>query len=605
MDHKKVADQVIDAIGGEKNINSLTFCATRLRFTLNSVEQADLKKAKSIEGVIDAVNRSGMVQVIIGPEVESVYREVVKSYTISSEDNSSNAKNEKWFTKVLDFISGVFTPIIPVLIGAGMIKALLALLKLTSVLTPESQTYMVFNFIGDAGFYFLPIFISVSTAQKLKTNMYMAAFVGAILLHPDFVAMRIEGAPVSLFGLPIALVNYGASVMPAILSIIFMSYVDKFFKKILPNTIKYFVHPLVTILISSVATLFILGPLGAYFGQILAASAGFLYDKCPWLVSTFIGAFNPVLVMTGMQWSITAVLFQSYSSFGYEGILGPGSFVSNISQGAASLAVALRTKDKGLRQIATSAGITALMGITEPAMYGVTLKLKKPLIAVMIGGAVGGLYSGIMGVVRYTQASPGLASFAIFIGENPMNIVHALISVAIGFAVTFILTLMFGVTEASMEEVKAKHEASIPNHEKDTPVEVFVIQPAEGEVVDLAEVNDPAFSSGMMGNGFAVKPAKGLIVAPFDGKATMIFDTGHAISLENSDGKEVLIHIGIETVNLNGRFFHPLIKQDDTVVKGQPLIEFDLEEIKKAGYDTVTPMIITNDSAAKLVLEKK
>lgn len=589
MNYKAMAEGILSHMGGIENISFMTNCATRLRLNLKDDAKADLNGVKSVPGVVGAVKKGGVYQIIIGTDVLHVLNEIRKMGPVGTEDGHHEHK-ENLINRAMSVTSGIFTPLIPALIAGGMLKALLTLLLFFRLVDSSSQTYYMINFIADAAFTFLPVLVAFSTAQKLKCNPYIAAVIGAALLHPNFTALVAAGEPVSFFGLPVTLVNYGSSVIPSILAILLMSYVEPLADRISPKPIKFLSKPLITILVVAPVTFIVLGPLGYTIGTALAAGANYLNENVSWLVPTLMGAFMPLLVMTGMHWSFAPVIIQSYATYGAEAIMGPGSFVSNICQGAASLAVALKTKNREMRQIATSAGITALLGVTEPAMFGVTLKLKKPLYAVMLGGACGGLYAGLNGVVRYTSGTPGLASFAVFIGENPMNIVHAFISVGIGFVITFILTWVFGFEDETA--------AGDPAGEKSTPLNhrIGIGSPVKGRAIRLEEVNDETFASEVLGKGAAVIPRSGKICAPADGKIISVFPTGHAVCMVDENGAELLIHIGIDTVKLEGKYFTAHVKENDTVKKGDLLVEFDRNAVEAEGYDPTVAVIVTNTS---------
>ncbi|AMC93113.1 PTS sugar transporter subunit IIBC [Erysipelothrix larvae] len=589
MNYKETAKTILEQVGGKGNVAGFTNCATRLRFTLKNKENLDLNELKKIDGVIDVVKSGAQFQFIIGTDVTSVAKEL---HLLGLEGDGAGENDSKTTMKpidrLFDTISGIFTPLIPALTAAGMLKAVLVLLSTFKIVASDSSSYLILSFVADAAFYFLPVFVAISTAFKLKCNPYIAGLIGASLIHPKFLAMVAEGTPVSLFGINVPLVSYASSVIPSILSVLFMSYVERFADKVSPKVIKFLLRPLLTLIIVLPFTLVVFGPLGSYVGNVLASGANFLNENIPWLVSALMGGLFPLLVLTGMHWSFVPIIVQSYATYNYEGIMGPGSFVSNICQGAASLAVGLKTKNKELKQTSISAGVTALLGITEPALFGVTLKVKKALIAVMVGGAVGGLYAGIQGVVRYTSGTPGLASFAIFIGENPMNVVHALISVGIGFVVTFVLTWFFTDPDSDMK-IETQDKPTFKAIEKKE-----ILSPLEGNVINIKDVNDPTFSNEIIGRGIAVMPTQGIAYAPFDGVVQMAFSTGHAIGLVNQDGIELLIHIGIDTVKLEGNGFKLLVKQGDTVNKGQKLVEFDIDAIKSKGFDLTSPVIVTN-----------
>ncbi len=597
MDYKQMAQEILRHVGGIENISFMTNCATRLRLNFKDESKVDLEAVKQVSGVVGAVKKAGQYQIIIGTDVGRVLNEINQLGTITGE-SSGYEKKESPVNRLMSVIAGIFAPIIPALTAGGMVKVVLTLLVFAGLVSKESQTYYVMNFIADAVFYFLPVLVAMSTAGKLKCNMYLAGVIGAVLLHPNFVALTGAGEPVTFIGLPLTLISYGSSVIPAILAVWLMSVVEPLADRISPKPIKFLAKPLITLLVVSPVTLIVLGPLGYTIGTGIAAGADYLNRNVSWLVPTLMGAFMPLLVLTGMHWSFTPIIVQSYASYGCEAVMGPGSFVSNICQGAASLAVALKTKNKETRQVATSAGITALLGVTEPAMFGVTLKLKRPLYAVMIGGACGGLYAGINGVVRYTSGTPGLASFAIFIGENPMNLAHAFISVGIGFVITFVLTWILGFEEAAPAKTVKKEAAELVR-------KVEIVSPAEGQLIGLAQVKDETLASGILGKGAAVIPASGSVVSPVNGKVISVFPTRHAVGIVDENGVELLIHIGIDTVKLEGRYFTAHVKEGDMVKIGDLLVEFDPRAVTAEGYDTTITLLITNSQEFLDVLPAK
>lgn len=590
MNYKETAKSILQHVGGKSNVAGLTHCATRLRFTLKDASKIEMEALKRTQGVIDVVKSGAQYQVIIGTDVANVARELnIMGIQVSNVDAEEKTKKMKPIDRFFDTISGIFTPIIPALTAAGMLKAVLVLLNVFKILPSDTQTYQILNFVSDTAFYFLPVFVAISTAQKLKCNPFIAGMIGATLIHPTFLAMIAAKEPVSFFGANVPLVSYASSVIPSILAVWFMSYAERFADVISPRAIKFLLRPLLTVIIVIPVTLLLFGPLGSYVGEALAAGADFLNTNVPWLVSTLMGALFPLLVLTGMHWSFVPIIVQSYATYNYEGIMGPGSFVSNICQGAVALAVGFKTKDAAFRQTSISAGITALLGITEPALFGVTLKVKNALFAVMAGGAIGGLYAGLQGVVRYTSGTPGLASFAVFIGENPMNIVHAFISVAIGFVVTFALAWFIAKPDQNLQTELPQKKATFQAFDK-----CEIKSPLIGDIVNIKDVNDPTFANEIIGKGIAVLPSEGVVYAPFDGEIQMAFATGHAIGLTNEAGVEVLIHVGIDTVKLDGKGFEVHVKAGDRVQQGQKLVTFDIEYIKSQGYDIVTPVIITN-----------
>ena len=593
MNHYELAKEILVLVGGSENIAQLNNCATRLRMNLKDESKIDLNKIKEIQGVLGAAKKSGQYQIIIGTDVSNVCDEIRKMGQIT-ETSESNEKKGK-LDALMDIFASIFTPVIPAITAAGMIKAILVICVLLGM-NKESQVYTIFNFIADAGFYFLPVMLAFSSAKKLGCNPYLAVMMGGILLHPSFTKMVSAGDPVFFLGLPVKLVNYGSSVIPIILAVRLMVYVERFADKISPKPVKFFMKPTLTILIVAPIVLIVLGPLGSYVGTVIATVTDFLNSRVSWLVPMLMGAFMPLLVLTGMHWSFLPILMTSYSTYGYEAVMGPGSLVSNICQGAAAFCVALKTKDRQFKQQASSAGITALMGITEPAMYGVTIKYRKVLLSVMLGGGAGGFYAGLMGVVRYTSGTPGLLSLPIFIGDNPMNVIHALISCLIGFCITFVLTWFYGFKEPETAGAVELDKGTDTDTGKQVPKskKIMIYSPVNGRKVKLSKVNDETFAKEIAGKGMAVEPADGRITAPFDGEVVTVFRTKHVIGLRSSEGVELMIHIGIDTVELEGKYFTAHVTDGDIVKTGDLLMEFDKQAIEAAGYETVVPVIVTN-----------
>ena len=602
MNHRELAQAILEQVGGINNITQLVNCATRLRMNFKDESLVHLDQLNKIPGVLGAVKKSGQYQIIIGTDVANVCNEI-KAMGLNENPTATGKKVGK-IDALMDIFAAIFTPVIPAITAAGMIKAILVICVLLGM-EKTSQIYVVLSFIADAGFYFLPIMLAVSSAKKLGCNPYLAAMVGGALLHPAFTQLVTAGEPVHIFGLPIKLINYGSSVIPIILAVWLMTYVERFADKVSPKAVKFFMKPTLTVLIVAPIVLVVLGPLGSYIGTGIATITDFLNMHVSWLVPTLMGAFMPLLVLTGMHWSFLPVLMTSYTTYGYEAVMGPGSLVSNVCQGSAALCVSIKTKNKELKQLASSAGVTALMGITEPAMYGVTIKFKKILLSVMLGGGVGGFYAGLMGVVRYTSGTPGLLSIPIFIGENPMNVVHALIACAIGFVVTFAATWFYGFEEPTDSSEKTETKETEAGEKASMVKKIVISSPVNGKKVDISKVKDETFAKEILGKGIAVESVDGKIAAPFDGEVATIFRTKHVIGLKSTEGVELLIHIGIDTVELEGKFFTPHVQDGDTFKKGDLLLEFDKKAIEEAGYETIIPVIVTNTSNYLEVLASK
>lgn len=599
MNAKNIAEQVLREVGGENNVKHITHCVTRLRFNLKSMDKVDNEKVKNIHGVMGVVDKGGQYQVIIGQDVANVYSELIKIGNFESKKESSGNEEKKGvLNSTLDTIAGIFAPIMPIIAGAGMIKALLSILTLFNLIDKSGNIYYFLNFIADTSYYFLPIFLAATAAKKFNCNMHMSMLLGAVLLHPNFIALKETGDFVKVLGIPIKMVTYSSSVIPIILIVLVLSYIEKFVEKITPSMIKFIAKPLLTILIMVPISLVVLGPLGGIIGDGLVKVLLSIESIAPWILPTVIGAFMPYLVMTGMHYSLLPAYVNSLSTLGYETIIGPGNLPSNIAQGAAALCVAVKTKNKDLRQLSISSGVTALLGVTEPALFGVNLRLKKPLIATTIGGGLGGLYAGLTGVMRFGGGGAGLAAIGLYVGENPNNIINALISAAIAFIATFTILWYIGFEDVLTEDKKNDEKLMLKEKVTET-----IYSPLKGEVVKLEKVNDPVFAGGMMGKGIAIMPKEGKVYSPVNGKIASIFETKHAIGIVSEYGTEILIHIGIDTVQLEGKYFKDYIKAGDNVRVGDLLLEFDYKEIKSNGFDIVTPIIITNlDESHEVVI---
>ncbi|WP_053986009.1 beta-glucoside-specific PTS transporter subunit IIABC [Niameybacter massiliensis] len=599
MDYKQLAKTILELVGGESNISGLTHCATRLRFNLKDEKKANTAQLKNTKGIMGVVSNGGQYQIIIGSDVGSVYKEIMELVDLDGATSSDEKDNKKPLAKVIDTVSGIFTPILPAITAAGMMKAVLAILVACKVITPDAQSYQVINFMADAAFYFLPILLASSAAKKFKCNPYLAMMLGGMLLHPNFVSMvnaaKESGEAIRVFGLPIATASYASSVLPIILGVWFMSYVEPIADRISPKAIKFFSKPLITALVTGIITLVVIGPIGYIVSDKIGMGIKTLESYCSWLVPTILGGLTPLLVMTGTHYGLIPIGINNRMTMGYDTIIYPGMLASNVAQGAASLAVAFKTKDEEIKQLASSAGITGVCGITEPALYGINLRFKTPLYASMIGGAVGGLFLGIFRVANFAGGSPGVLTLPSYIGGDGMsNFVYACIGAAISIVVAFVACLIL-YKDPKQEEtnttvvVTDKKKVEVHTGEMST-----ICAPLMGEAVPLKAVNDPTFAEEIMGKGMAIIPTVGQLVSPVKGTVTMIFDTKHAIAVTDENGVELLMHIGLDTVKLGGKYFRTHVSAGDKVEVGTPIVDFDIEGIKSEGYDVITPVLITN-----------
>ncbi|SFL74190.1 beta-glucoside-specific PTS transporter subunit IIABC [Halanaerobium salsuginis] len=592
MDKVQLAKDIVKSIGGKGNVNTFDHCSTRLRFEIKDDKKVNYSELKKQQDIIGVINKENQLQLVIGNNVGVIFKEVQSNLGDINADSSVKSNDLNIIQRAMQTISSIFVPVIPAIAGAGMIRALLSILIATGLINDASNTYYVLRFMADAPFYFLPFLLAYTSARRFKCNPILAMCLAGILIHPNFNSARSAGRSLSVFGLPITMATYSYSVIPTILSVWVMSYIENIAEKVTPSAIKAVFKPLLIIIISGIVGLTLVGPLGTFVGRLLAQGMGFLDGIAPWMLPLVTGAIAPLMVMTGMHYTLVPLTTIQLTNLGYEVVMGPGFLASNMAQSAVSYGVALRTKNKELRQIAISTGTTALMGITEPAMYGVTMKVKKALLAVMIGGTAGGLYAGLSGLVRFSFGTPGLATLPVFIGDDPMNFIHAIITIIITYVVSLAMVFIFKVGDEELIE-----EPSVDS-EKETvelkDIKINIDKPVQGREIEITEINDEVFATQTLGPTKAYYPEKGEIFAPFNGKVVSIFPTKHAIGLQSDEGVEILIHIGIDTVKMDGEGFESFVKEDQLIEKGDKLITFDIDLIKNKNYDPSVIVAVTN-----------
>ena len=595
--YTSLAETIVNKVGGAENINAVRHCQTRLRFTLKDTTKADKEGIQNLDGVAQVVESGGMFQVVIGMHVAEVFEEVEKFIpNKDSEQNQTDGAKMSPINLIIDFISSVFQPIIPALSGAGMLKALMALLTVFHLVDSTSQTYYVLNFFADAAFAFLPILLAYTTAKRMKSNVILAMTVAGIMCHPNWTALVTAAEPVRFFGIiPFYLISYTSTVIPIILVILVQSFVEKKLNQIIPKSVNLVFVPMFTFLIIGTLALSILGPIGDYVGEGLALVFDWLSTNASWAPAVLIGGLLPIMVMFGLHHAVAPLGSMQMASLGFDSIFGPGCVCSNIAQGAAALVVGFRTKDSKTKQLGLSTGTTALMGITEPVLYGLNLPKKYPLVAAMIGGGLGGLYAGITHTHRFATGSSGIPAILLYIGNDTMtffwNIIISLVISAVASAViTFILSLKY---ENAEKEVKA---ITIENIEKNT-----VYAPINGKVIAMEKIPDPTFSAGVLGKTMGIEPSDGIVYAPFDGTIAHAADTGHALGFVSSDGLELLIHVGVDTVEMGGTGFELKVKSGDAIKAGQPLLVFDRKAVANAGHpDTVIVVVLNGDNYTEI-----
>ena len=594
MKYEAMNQAIIKGVGGPGNVKSVVHCATRLRFVLNDESKADDDAVKNIPGILQLVKKAGQYQLVIGNNVEDVYNELADMLDLDNQATTADSgkDNRNLFDKVIGTITGSIAPAIPLLAGAGMGKVLLLILTLTGVLSDKSQTYQMLNLIFDTGYFFMPAFIGFSAAKIFKTNQYLGAFMGLVTVNPNWTALVAAAKPVSFIGIPVQLVSYSSTLITAILSVWMMSYIEKFVKKITPGMIKVFAEPMLIMLITAPLTFIVLGPIANLISMGIAAVSMFLYEHAGFIAIPLLAAAYPWLVSIGIHKALSPISIQLVATQGFDPIIRVVALCSNMSQAAASLAVGLKTKNKQLRALALSSTVTAYLGgITEPAMFGVNLKLKKPMYGAMIGGAIAGLFAGFMKMKAFIYVTPGLLSLPMWVSKTENFVVLAIATIVIASIATFVATWLIGFDDPVSDETTKKEQAEA---DKVVTTKHTINSPVVGETRKLSEVNDETFASGVMGNGIAVIPSEGLVVAPADGIASAVFDTRHAIGIHMDNDADLLIHVGIDTVELHGKYFETLVKKGERFHEGQPLLKFDLEKIKAAGYDPTVMIIVLN-----------
>lgn len=625
-----LAKTIIKDVDGKDNVISVVHCTTRLRFKLKDEKKANDDALKDTDGVVTVVKAGGQYQVVIGNEVADVYEAVLKEGGFSGggqvADDDLDDSNMSLMDKAIDLISGIFTPILGPMAAAGMIKGLTAMCASFGWLAKTSGTYEVLYAIGDGFFYFLPLILAITSAKKFKVDRFTAITIGAAMCYPAIVAMNSSKKVLfdlfngtflhsqvhaTFLGIPIISMNYTSTVIPIILAVWFASVVERWCKKWIPTVVKTFLVPFVTLLIVVPLTFLIIGPLATWIGNALAAITSAVYNFSPVLAGILLGSFWQVFVIFGVHWGFVAVMMSNIAALGYDPILGL-SLGASFAQIGVVLAILLQTKDQKLKGIALPAFLSGIFGVTEPAIYGVTLPRKKPFVLSCIAAGIGGGLIGFFGTKMYMMGGMGVFVIPAAIGPKTgvdMSVYGLMIAMAVSFVLGFILQIALGKksVDQAYDEKQAKTVQEVANQAdtiakaapslastSDLNVSTELVSPLAGELLPLSEVKDEVFSSGAMGEGVAVEPSEGVLHAPADGKVVMTFPTGHAIGMKTSDGAEILMHIGMDTVNLQGHGFETLVAKGDEVKAGDELVKFDIDAIHAKGYVVTTPIVVTN-----------
>jgi beta-glucoside PTS system EIICBA component len=621
MKYEQLAKDIIANVGGKENVSSVVHCVTRLRFKLRDESKANTEVLKNMDDVVTVMKSGGQYQVVIGNHVPDVYKAVT---TVGGFQGQTPVEEEEGpkgslLSRFIDMISSIFTPVLGVLAATGMIKGLNALFVAFGWLDNTSGTYQILNATGDALFYFLPIFLGYTAIKKFGGNPFVGMAIGAALVYPTLSTLT-AGEPlytlfagtmfqspiyVTFLGIPVILMSYSSSVIPIIISAFFAAKVEKWLKTVIPDVIKAFVVPMLTLLIVVPLTFIVIGPVATWAGNLLGQGTLAVYNVSPLIAGLLLGGFWQVFVIFGLHWGLVPIAFNNLATLGYDTILAT-VFAASFAQTGAVLAILLKTKNQKLKSLSIPAFISGIFGVTEPAIYGITLPLKKAFIMSCIAAGIGGAIAGATNVTGYIIGGLGIFGIPSYLSPEGIDLgfYGAIISIVVGFIAGLVLTLLFGginkeqqaskETTSAASEVAATKVQNVQNEE--------VVSPLNGEVIALSEVKDAAFSSGALGLGVAIEPSEGKLVAPVAGTVSALFPTKHAIGITTDAGADLLIHIGMDTVQLEGKFFTAHVSQGDYVKAGQLLIEFDMEQIKAAGKPLTTPIVVTNHKEFNLQL---
>jgi PTS system beta-glucosides-specific IIC component len=586
--YEQMTNDILKNSGGTENIISSSHCMTRLRLQIKDEKKMNTEKIKKIPGVLNVVIQNGEYQIVIGQDVAALYEEFQKVEGIRSKglvdeepaeaNNENNKEKRNFFNTILSFLGGTFSSVIPILIAGGLTGAVLTVLTNFFGVTTESGIYTIIYAINQATFYFLPVFIGFSAATRLKSNGYLGAFLGSILLYESI--NNAEG--LNFLGIPVPQVAYNSTVFPIILGVLFMSVIYRLLQKYTPVILRTILVPLLTILITVPVTLIILGPIGNTVGTWLAQGVYTIYQFAPALAVMIIGATTPLMVFFGMNNATYPIVFALLADIGSDPLILGGMTPANVAVGGATLAVALIAKDVNEKSISISAGVTALCGITEPSVYGVLFPKRFPLVGAMIGGGLGGLIAGFLGMTQYVVSTPGFVSLPAYMNPDGTNtnLIYAILVMIFALVSSFAVTYYLGKRSMAKEEVLSNNE---------------ILAIADAEQVAIETVNDDIFAKKMMGDGVAFKLMEDTISSPVNGVISVLYPTGHAFGIVDAEGIEYLCHIGIDTVKAEGKGFTVLKKQGDDIIAGEPIVKLDLQNLEKE-YDLTTMLIVTNDN---------
>ncbi|NGZ75654.1 beta-glucoside-specific PTS transporter subunit IIABC [Saccharibacillus alkalitolerans] len=604
---QEIAKKVIEGVGGEDNVSSVFHCATRLRFKLKDTAKADKEGLNNTPGVVTVVESGGQFQVVIGNNVPEVFKSMMSQTRLkdaeSTDGGGQDEEKGSWLNRAVDMISSIFSPLLGALAGAGVLKGLVALFLVMGWIQEESGSYLILNAASDSVFTFLPIFLAITSSRRFKTNTFVSVAIAGALVYPAIAAAQEAGTALNFFGIPIVLVTYTSTVIPVILAVWVQSYVEKFFASFVHQSVKNILVPMLTLLVVVPLTFLAFGPVGNIISEGLASGYTWLYNLSPIVAGLIAGGFWQVFVIFGVHWGFVPIMLSNLGTIGYDTML-PMLAAPVLAQAGALFGIFLKAKDRDLKALSGSSTLAGIFGITEPGIYGITLKYKKPFILACISGAIGAAIIGAGGGRAISFALPSVLAIPAYVGTGFATTV---IGIFVAFALAALLNLfLFKEPAADTAPVPARTkdgepaairpEEAVSDSSDSLLKKEVIVSPLEGTIQPLSSIPDPAFSSGAMGQGIVIDPSSGRLTSPAAGTVTTVFPTGHAIGITTDGGAQLLIHVGVNTVRLKGQFFDKKVKEGDRVEAGQLLLEFDLEQIKAAGYVTATPVIVTNSA---------
>lgn len=621
--YKELSSFIVENVGGKENIENLTHCMTRLRFKLMDDSKVNEAKLKSHSGIITTMKSGGLRQIVIGNHVDSVCDTIldqIGNNSCTGENNTTEKKSV--LNKLTETITKVIVPTLGVLSASGLIKGLVALLMALSIITEKDGAYIILNAIGDSLFYFFPIVLGYTSAETFKVNKFVGMIVGASLVYPNITQSLTSGNAIytifnntpfqtsvysTFFGIPIIFpaTGYATTVIPIILSIYATSKIERLFKKYIPDIIGFVITPFLTLLIAVPLTILLIGPIANIANLFITYITETLYAISPLLTSIVIGIVYQPLVILGLHWPLITIAINNFATTGSDFIL-PMIFTASFAQTAAVMAVFLRTKKKNTKVICVPAIISGLMCIIEPAIYGITLPKKKRFVFCCIAGTIGGAILTLTSTKMYA-VTVGILGFVGFINPNKTmtGVIIAVIATLVTMLIAFLLTFItFEEDDEEEHKEDNNNTLSIENNDSEFIINNEVIDsPMKGKVLPLSDVPDAAFSHNLLGKGIAIDPVEGKVFAPCDGTLTTFFPTGHALGITTDSGVEILIHIGQNTVQLEGKYFNKIAEQGAKIKKGDLLLEFDIKNIKEQGFSIITPIIITNTDSYRDVID--